>query len=438
MAFDKLQFTKNWNNPDDFPTVELSEEKVRADMQLLHDEVKNYLNDTLIPAVVEDGATEEHRAEAEAARVAAEQTRQSNEATRQANETSRISAENARSVWECYVASKAYVVSNKVAHGGSSYLCIKPCTGIAPPSAEYWLLIAKKGDKGDKGDKGEPGGGGGQPAVEIDISDSITMDETCLWTTLLNLSYDSAAAMKIKQAALAGNAKVTVKIKVSSSSEPERMTLRMVGSQYTDAKLGETYNLTGTAVLLGVIPIDVMLGAYGGDPPTYVLGGLAPQGRSKPLAEVDLSDKITLSSDNLFKSNVSLGNDKSIGERIKQAALERRANVTVMFKSVDGALEKVTLQMFGTQSAIEDGTPTYALTGTYVFSGVFPVDIMIGTIIYETDCTVVERIDSAGDKPIYDPVDKPDTTPDGAFLRWRSEQKKWVAEIVPAAEGGSF
>lgn len=51
MAFDKLQFTKNWNNPDDFPTVELSEEKVRADMQLLHDEVKNYLNDTLLPAL---------------------------------------------------------------------------------------------------------------------------------------------------------------------------------------------------------------------------------------------------------------------------------------------------------------------------------------------------------------------------------------------------
>nr|DAV19024.1 MAG TPA: hypothetical protein [Caudoviricetes sp.] len=435
MAFDKLQFTKNWNNPDDFPTVELSEEKVRADMQLLHDEVKNYLNDTLIPAVVADGATEEHRAEAEAARVAAEQTRQSNEQTRQANETSRISAENARSVWESYNASKAYAVGNKVAYGGSSYLCIKPCTGIAPPSAEYWLLIAKKGDKGDKG---EPGGGGGQPAVEIDISDSITMDETCLWTTLLNLSYDSAAAMKIKKAALAGNAKVTVKIKVSSSSEPERVTLRMVGSQYTDAELGERYNLTGTAVLLGIAPIDVMLGAYGGDPPTYVLGGLCPQQGSRPLTEVDLSDKITLSSEDMFTSFVSLGNDKSIGERIKQAALERRAYVTVMFKSKDGALEKVTLQMFGTQSALEDGTPTYALTGTYVFSGVLPVDIMIGTTIYETDCTVVERIDSAGDKPIYDPVDKPDTTPDGAFLRWRGEQKKWVAETVPAAEGGTF
>lgn len=435
MAFDKLQFTKNWNNPDDFPTVELSEEKVRADMQLLHDEVKNYLNDTLIPAVVADGATEEHRAAAEAARVAAEQTRQSNEQTRQANETSRISAENARNVWENYDASKSYVVGNKVAYGGSSYLCIKPCTGIAPPSAEYWMLIAQKGDKGDKG---EPGGGGGQPAVEIDISDSITMDETCLWTTLLNLSYDSAAAMKIKQAALAGNAKVTVKIKVSSSAEPDRVTLRMVGSQYTDAELGERYNLTGTAVLLGIAPIDVMLGAYGGDPPTYVLGGLCPQQGSRPLTEVDLSDKITLGTEDMFTSFVSLGNDKSIGERIKQAALERRAYVTVMFKSKDGTLEKVTLQMFGTQSALEDGTPTYALTGTYVFSGVYPVDIMIGTIIYETNCTVVKRIDSAGDKPIYDPVDKPDTTPDGAFLRWSSEQKKWVAESVPTAEGGSF
>ena len=112
--------------------------------------------------------------------------------------------------------------------------------------------------------------------------------------------------------------------------------------------------------------------------------------------------------------------------------------MTVMFKSVDGASEKVTLQMFGTQSALKDGTPAYALTGTYVFSGMLPMDIMIGTILYETDCTVVKRIESLTQKPIYDPVDKPDTTPDGAFLRWSGEQKKWMAETVPAAEGGSF
>ena len=389
--------------------------------------IKKYINETLIPAVLAEDATEESRKQAEAARVAAEQTRQSNETARQANEAKRQSAENARSVWENYDASKAYAVGNKVAYGGSSYLCIKPCTGIAPPSAEYWMLIAQKGDKGDKG---EPGGGGGQPAVEIDISDSITMDESCLWTTLLNLSHDSAAAMKIKQAALAGNAKVTVKIKVSSSAEPERVTLRMVGSQYTDAELGERYNLTGTAVPLGIAPIDVMLGAYGGDPPTYVLGSLCPQQKSEPLAEFDLSDKITLSSEDMFTSSASIGNDKSVGEKIKQAALERRANVTVMFKPGNGDPEKVTLMMFGTQSTTGDGTPAYSLTGTYVWAGMLPMDIMIGTILYETNCTIVKRIDSAGDKPIYDPVDKSDTTPDGAFLRWSSEQKTWVADMA--------
>lgn len=439
MAFEK--FNKDMkiisaldDEPNDVGGLTAAELKAKFDEG--GEALKRYINDTLIPAVVEDGATEEHRAEAEAARVAAEQKRQSNEQTRQANETSRISAENARNVWESYDASKAYVVGNKVAYGGSSYLCIKPCTGIAPASAEYWMLIAQKGDKGDKG---EPGGGGGQPAVEIDISDSITMDESCLWTTLLGLSTDSAAAMKIKQAALAGNAKVTVKIKYLSA-EPERVTLRMVGSQYTDTdqELGARYTLTGTAVLSGVIPVDVMLGAYGKDPSLFVVGSLAPQRESRPLPEFDLSDKITLSSDDMFTSSASIGNDKSIGEKIKQAALERRAYVTVMFKSEDGALEKVTLTMSGTQSALKDGTPAYALTGTYVFSGVLPVDIMIGTIIYETNCTVVKRIESAGDKPIYDPVDKPDETPDGAFLRWSSEKKAWVAETVPAAEEATF
>ena len=449
MAFEK--FNKDMkiisaldDEPNDVGGLTAAELKAKFDEG--GEAIKNYINDTLIPAVVADGATEAAREQAETERraaeisrrhreeqrVQAETGRQNSEHARVIAEQTRQSAENARNVWENYDASKAYAVGNKVAYGGSSYLCIKPCTGIAPPSAEYWMLIAQKGDKG------EPGGGGGQPAVEIDLSDSFTMDETCLWTTLLNLSHDSDAAMKIKQAALAGNAKVTVKIKVSSSAEPDRVTLRMVGSQYTDAELGERYNLTGTAVLLGIAPIDVMLGAYGGDPPAYVLGSLRPQQQSEPLAEVDLSDKITLSSEDLFTSFASLGNDKSVGEKIKQAALERRAYVTVMFKSVDGASEKVTLQMFGTQSALKDGTPAYALTGTYVFSGMLPMDIMIGTIIYETNCTVVKRIESLGQKPIYDPVDKPDTTPDGAFLRWSSEQKKWVAESVPTAEGGSF
>lgn len=318
MAFDKLQFTKNWNNPDDFPTVELSEEKVRADMQLLHDEVKNYLNDTLIPAVIAEGATEAAREQAETERrasellrsqhekqrVQAETGRQNSEHARVIAEQTRQSAENARNVWENYDASKTYAVGNKVAYGGSSYLCIKPCTGIAPPSAEYWLLIAKKGDKGDKGEKGA-----GQPTVEIDLADSITMN-----------------------------------------------------------------------------------------------------------------------TENPFVSNIEVGYDKSVGEKIKRAALAGSAKVTVSLKVGVGEPEKVTLPMSGTQSALNDGSPAYGLTGTYVCAGVIGLDIMIATAISDNSCTVVKHIAPWHQKPIYDPVDKPDETPDGAFLRWSSEKKAWVAK----------
>lgn len=319
MAFEK--FNKDMkiisaldDEPNDVGGLTAAELKAKFDEG--GEAIKRYINDTLIPAVVEDGETEEHRAAAEAARVAAEQTRQINEEMRQANETSRISAENARNVWENYDASKAYVVGNKVAYGGSSYLCIKPCTGIAPPSAEYWLLIAKKGDKGDKG---EPGGGGGQPAVEIDLSDSITMD-----------------------------------------------------------------------------------------------------------------------SENSFVSHFEVGYDKSVGEEIKRAALAGSAKVTVLLKVGVGEPEKATLPMSGMQSPFNDGSFAYGLTGTYVWTGAIGFDIMIATAISDISCTVVKYIAPWGKKPIYDPVDKPDTTPDGAFLRWSSEQKEWVAESVPTAEGGSF
>ena len=49
MAFTKLEFTKDWteSNPESpayLPTVEYTEEQVRADMQLLHDETKTAFN----------------------------------------------------------------------------------------------------------------------------------------------------------------------------------------------------------------------------------------------------------------------------------------------------------------------------------------------------------------------------------------------------------
>lgn len=68
----KLEFTRDWNNPEDFPPVETSEEKVRADMQSLHDEAKQYLNEKLVPALSEglgNAATKEELRESVAGQV---------------------------------------------------------------------------------------------------------------------------------------------------------------------------------------------------------------------------------------------------------------------------------------------------------------------------------------------------------------------------------
>lgn len=102
-AFPLLGFTRDWNNPDDYPTIEVDEKKVRQDMQSLHDEVKDYLNNELIPRVVAEEATvaawqaqEDAHAEAETARVASEQERVNAEQGRVNAENSRANAEQTR------------------------------------------------------------------------------------------------------------------------------------------------------------------------------------------------------------------------------------------------------------------------------------------------------------------------------------------------------
>ncbi len=47
MPLRRLNFTKDWRNPSDFASFEDNEELVRADMQLLHDEAKDALNETV-------------------------------------------------------------------------------------------------------------------------------------------------------------------------------------------------------------------------------------------------------------------------------------------------------------------------------------------------------------------------------------------------------
>lgn len=56
MALKRLNFTKNWTNPADFPTVETDETRVRADQQLLFDEIRTFLNTQLISGLEAAGA----------------------------------------------------------------------------------------------------------------------------------------------------------------------------------------------------------------------------------------------------------------------------------------------------------------------------------------------------------------------------------------------
>lgn len=44
---DTFQFTKLWTDPNAFPTVETDETKIRQDMQALHDETKEFINDEI-------------------------------------------------------------------------------------------------------------------------------------------------------------------------------------------------------------------------------------------------------------------------------------------------------------------------------------------------------------------------------------------------------
>ncbi len=47
----KLEYSKDWRNPTDFPAVETDEVRVRADLQYLYAEIQTFVNEKLIPAM---------------------------------------------------------------------------------------------------------------------------------------------------------------------------------------------------------------------------------------------------------------------------------------------------------------------------------------------------------------------------------------------------
>ena len=101
-------------------------------------------------------SAEASRSRNETAREGAESTRQTNEtarqnaeSARQTAETKRAQAETARNVWEDYDSAKTYQPGNKVYWQGSSYVCLKACTGISPENGTYWQLVVRSGFASD-------------------------------------------------------------------------------------------------------------------------------------------------------------------------------------------------------------------------------------------------------------------------------------------------
>ena len=134
----------------------LTSAELKAKFDEAGNTIQKYINETLIPAVVADDATEAARAAAEQGRVTAEETRQTNETARQQGYTAmnktvaKVGTDMAQfKVWETYSASKSYVPLNKVTYNGSSYICISAVEGVAPPNETYWQLIAAKGTDGE-------------------------------------------------------------------------------------------------------------------------------------------------------------------------------------------------------------------------------------------------------------------------------------------------
>lgn len=140
-AFPRLGFTKNWENPADYPTIETDEAKVRQDMQSLHDETKNYINETLIPAILAEDAVEEARIAAESAREENERSRVQAEQTRVANENARIQAEAARAAAE---KQRQSAISGQVASTAqSASSAAQSATAAAASKAKAEKLVAQ-------------------------------------------------------------------------------------------------------------------------------------------------------------------------------------------------------------------------------------------------------------------------------------------------------
>lgn len=177
MSLDRLKYTKDWTNPADFPTVETSEDRVRADMQLLYDEIKSFLNEDLIPALETLGveATVQLPTPAGMKYI-------------RLNSDKVLETSTDGKTWTA-TGSSGHLVLDKDGTALPQRSRMKFMNGTVEDVDGVTVITGVKGDKGDKGDTGEKGDTGTQgptgktgpvivPSVDVNGVMSFTIQDT--------------------------------------------------------------------------------------------------------------------------------------------------------------------------------------------------------------------------------------------------------------------
>ena len=149
MALDKLSFTKDWTNPEDFPTVELSEEQVRADMQVLYNEIKDFLNNGLLPRLEKLGV--------ETAVLLPENSAGFKYIRLNSDKVLEVSADGVE--WQA-TGSSGHLILNAAGEALPQRSRMQFSNCEVSDMGGVTVITGVKGDKGAKGDKGDTGAQG--------------------------------------------------------------------------------------------------------------------------------------------------------------------------------------------------------------------------------------------------------------------------------------
>ena len=177
MSLDKLSYSKEWTNPTDFPTVETDEAQVRADQQLLYDEIKTFLNTKLIPALEALGVETTVQLPTEAGMKYIRLN---------ADKVLEVSTDG--KVWQA-TGSSGHLILDKDGNTLPQRSRMRFMNGTVTDENGVTVITGVKGDKGDQGEKGDTGDTGAQgpigktgpvivPSVDVNGVMSFTIQDT--------------------------------------------------------------------------------------------------------------------------------------------------------------------------------------------------------------------------------------------------------------------